>query len=218
MVTDNKELLLNNLHRAHQNNSQVTETLRTNSRHILSSVLQGLAYLHSLHMAHRDVKASNVLIKSQCPCENLLLCSCDAKCKLALCDFDATVELDAQDQLPPVSFSSNQTLQSLAPQFHCIAVGTDGFRAPECSMHITANSASAFSPPISSRCDIFSFGVLCLRLMVGEEGPYRQKVQAMLLLHYHETAGHVEGRWGKRPLTVSKVMTENLLKVRHVYS
>ncbi len=181
-----------------------------NARHILSSVMEALAYLHSLHIAHRDIKPSNILLDITCHCPSPLLCSCLTKFKVLLCDFDAALQLDSEDSMQPVSFPSSQTMLALAPQYHCIPVGTSGYRAPECSLHITANHPNCFLPPITTRCDIFSLGLLCMRLMVGEEGPHRQKALALLLLHYYREEGLVEGK-GK--VKVSRPMVEDTLKV-----
>lgn len=215
MVTDHKDLLLMNLHRTHVNDPSLVGAMQSNTAMVLSSVLKGLVYLHSLHIAHRDIKASNILLKPHCACSNPFVCLCGTKCEVVICDFDAAVQFDVHDQLQPVSFPSSQTMQAIAPQYHSVPVGTNGFRAPECSMYTTANTPDAFSPMVSTQCDLFSFGVLCLRLMVGEEGPYRQRALALLLLYYHQNAGCVEGRW-KTPLSVSKASVEGILKVSYV--
>jgi hypothetical protein len=80
-------------------------------------------------------------------------------------------------------------------------------------MYTTANTPDALSPGVSTRCDIFSFGLLCQRFMIGEEGPYRQRALALLLLHYHQSLGCVEGRWKGTNLEVSNAIVEKLLKV-----
>ena len=218
MVTDHKESLLMNLHQTHVDSPPLMRAIHSNTRLILSSVLQGLAYMHSLHIAHRDVKASNILLKLHCSCKNPILCSCADKMGVVICDFDAAVQLDVRNQLQPVSFSTSQTMQAIAPQYHSAAVGTNGFRAPECSMYTTANSPDAFSPGVTTKCDIFSFGLLCQRLMIGEEGPYRQRAIALLLLRYHQNMGCAEGRWGKSGLEIPESAVEKELKVCEVQS
>ena len=51
----------------------------------LFQVLEALKYLHTSHIAHRDLKASNVLIKFFCACENPLVCSCEVKYQVSVC-------------------------------------------------------------------------------------------------------------------------------------
>ena len=106
---------------------------------------------------------------------------------------------------------------SLSPplQYEIVPVGTNGFRSPESSMLIIANSPDAFSPPLSTKADIYSFGILSMRLMMSTDTPYSQRAMSTLLLYYHQSLGVSEGRlkspsvWRVDERTVLK-----LLKVR----
>ena len=80
LVTDKEELSLHDFHKRHHNNPRAMGVAVGNVKYILSQVLQGLNYLHNSHRCiHRDVKASNVLIKFFCNCDNPVQCSCDVK-------------------------------------------------------------------------------------------------------------------------------------------
>ena len=47
-------------------------------RYVAREVLEALNYLHTLSapIIHRDVKPSNLLVKSECGCANPLVCVC----------------------------------------------------------------------------------------------------------------------------------------------
>ncbi len=92
-------------------------------RYLLAEVLRGLQYLHSLHIVHRDVKASNVLVKSTCRCEHILTCRCTSKFGVVLADFDAACELSPAGHLLPYRPSEREK-----EMFVIAAVGTAGFR------------------------------------------------------------------------------------------
>ena len=53
---------------------------------------------------------------------------------------------------------------------------------------------STFSPPLTTKTDIYSFGILAMRLMISTDTPYSQRSMAMLLLHYHQIKGASTGR------------------------
>ena len=85
MVTDKEELSMSEFHKTHRYNPRVMGVAIGNLKYILSQVLEGLSYMHNLHIAHRDVKASNVLLKFFCGCDTPLLCGCDVKYQVANC-------------------------------------------------------------------------------------------------------------------------------------
>ena len=213
MLTDKKEFTMKNLRLKHRENPRLLGLIQSNSKFIVREVLHGLSYLHSLHIAHRDIKGSNILLKFFCSCNNPLDCACTSKYQVVITDFDAAIELDKQDQLFPSSSALNHTH---TPRYQCIPVGTNGFRAPECSMHIVTNSPNAFSPPISTKCDLWSLGVLVCRMLVGYEGPYSQRDMAMLVLRYHQIAGYVEGVSRFNIAHIDDYVLEEILQVCNV--
>ncbi len=104
---------------------------------------------------------------------------------------------------------------SLSPpplQYEIVPVGTNGFRSPESSMLMIANSPDAFSPPLSTKADIYSFGILSMRLMMSTDTPYSQRAMSTLLLYYHQSLGVSEGRlkspsvWRVEEITVLKLL------------
>ena len=116
-----------------------------------------------------------------------------------------------------------------------VPVGTNGFRSPESSMHTTANTSAAFSPPLTTKTDIYSFGILAMRLMISTDTPYSQKSMAMLLLYYHQIKDESTGRIadklspyhkldryteqqlaGRRWLNYLRIEKDEVLKIRKV--
>ena len=99
-------------------------------------------------------------------------------------------------------------------QVQVVPVGTNGFRAPECSMSIIANSSEALSPQVTTKCDIYSFGILSLRLLISTDTPHSQREMAMMVLHYHQERRLKEGSKTRHNfLKVQQEDVDKLLKV-----
>ena len=159
----------------------------------------------------RDFKASNVLLKITCSCLNPLVCTCRDKYSVVVADFDASVQLDDLNQLPPTDIQISRNGKKSYSCYRWLPLGTIGFRAPECAFHVISSTQIIY-PPISSQCDMFSFGAFCLGFFIGKNGPKSQKHMAMMLLSYYQEKGSVEGR-NSGFLKVTSMMLAKILKV-----
>ena len=113
MLSDHPDLTLAALKKTHSEDPRQFGLALGNMRYLLAEVLKGLAYMHDLHIVHRDVKASNILVRFHCQHENLLWCTCTHKYTVCVCDFDAAVELGEDDEMLPIS-QSNQVCSLIA--------------------------------------------------------------------------------------------------------
>ena len=108
MISDYPDYTLASLKEANSDDPRRFGLALGNMRYLLAEVLRGLAYMHGLHILHRDVKASNILVKFHCQHTNLLWCTCTNKFKVCVCDFDAAVEMDENDGMVPISTTNNK--------------------------------------------------------------------------------------------------------------
>ena len=70
--------------------------------------------------------------------------------------------------------------------YHVSAVGTIGYKSPEGSIYCIGNSLDIM-PPLSTKADIFSFGLLMSLLFLNQEGPKSQLQMAKMLLSVNQT-------------------------------
>ena len=115
MLSDHPELTLAAIRETNSDDPRKFGLALGNLRYFLAEVLKGLAYMHSLHILHRDVKSSNILIRFHCNHDNLIWCTCTHKYTVCVCDFDAAVEMDENDRMLPVSSTSQVSYLTLLP-------------------------------------------------------------------------------------------------------
>ena len=168
LCVDNEHNTLKELKKRYGHDPLKYGQIQGNLKYILSQILRGLAYLHGLNIVHRDLKASNILVVFGCGCTNPLMCTCTNKCGIKIADFDSAIELDESGQVPPLHSSRGNT-------FIVVPVGTNGYRPPECSQTIVATDPSIIDPPLTTKADMWSFGVLMMKMVQGQYGPSSQR-------------------------------------------
>ncbi|XP_065920927.1 uncharacterized protein [Dysidea avara] len=148
------------------------ETVLLNIKHVLRSVLKALDYIHGQGLIHRDVKASNILIKTTCQCSEVLYCSCQHKFIVQLGDFDSSATVPGYQ----LHLEEHQMIRYAS----VLPLGTMGYRAPEVSMHLVLSGP--YEVLYTTGVDIWSFGCLLLAIFIGKSGPLKQRGEASLLL------------------------------------
>ena len=115
-------------------------------QHIMRKIVDAMCYLHRNKIVHRDLKLENILVNfnSEVDRQNLSMLKCDIK----IVDFGYSVDL-------------NHTYQNLAQT----ALGTPLYMAPT-----ILRKLRGYEPfkGYDEKIDIWSMGVLCYELLVGE--------------------------------------------------
>jgi len=166
---------------------ELWEVVLTNVKHVLKSVLKALDYMHSQGLVHRDIKASNILIKMTCQCSEVLYCNCkQRKFLVQIGDFDSSATVPGYQ----LQLEEHQMIRYAS----VLPLGTMGYRAPEVrvayryipvtlivelmlalqvSMHLVLSGP--YEVLYNTSVDIWSFGCLLLTVFIGKSGPLRQR-------------------------------------------
>ena len=122
------------------------ELVLVNTKHVLRSVLKALDYMHSQGLVHRDIKASNILIKMTCQCSEALYCNCQqGKFLVQIGDFDSSETVPGYQ----LQLEEHQMIRYAS----VLPLGTMGYRAPEVSYcHWQLTKFNVFSSDVSIVC------------------------------------------------------------------
>ncbi|MCY4330517.1 MAG: hypothetical protein OXC48_10645 [Endozoicomonadaceae bacterium] len=150
--------------------------IKCNFKHIIKSVLLALKYLHNEEIVHRTVAASHILLKTthQCSVSDPLYCPHKEKYLVKLGGFDHA------SYTPGHNFAKTPT--HIIKYASVMPFGAIQYRAPE------VGCPCVMSGPIEiiydCKADIWSFGCLLYKLIVGERRtlPLAQRHWACLLL------------------------------------
>jgi serine/threonine protein kinase len=123
---------------------------------VLLQVAEGINYLHSMDLVHRDLKLDNILVKSHRPASE-----------------DSTSVLPAEPLwIAKVSdFGTTKLkMESTAYANQTMAIGTTMFMAPEVyELEDVDMQPTSFHP---KKTDVYSFGLICFCVLMGEPTPF----------------------------------------------
>ena len=115
-----------------------------------------------------------------------MTCACTNKCDVQLADFDSAVQLNEDGALPATHASKTNQNQRT---FTIVPVGTNGYRPPESSQLIISNDVRCIIPGVTTKSDIWSFGVLMMRMLNGAYGPASQREVSCNCYHIRKFRG-----------------------------
>lgn len=117
---------------------------------LMLQIAMGMEYLHSLHIAHRDLKSDNILV-SYTSSASLNLCS----------------ELD-HVRVKIADFGMSKTKLTSKSLFTSKDVGATAWRAPEAFGIDSDNEGSKVATKYTYKADVYSFAMVCYEILTGK--------------------------------------------------